>query len=247
MLLRKRCYLFFWSTSELYFCMCTIINLFFCRIAGIRSLFLSAVSSRLLNEDLCGLSDVIPWAPPMQRRAFFSTRAAKDIPFNYRYPPMTKKPQWWWRSLACLPYLIPLHQTWMHAETAYHLHPFFAQYELLTDPFMEVIKKLPIWFSLAYILVVYLGVVRRKEWPHFFRFHVVTGMLLGILLQVVGFISTRWVPRGVYWGKIGMHFWTALAFAFLFTVLESMRCALAGMYNDIPFVSDAAYIQLPYY
>ncbi|MCD7470104.1 hypothetical protein HAX54_009685 [Datura stramonium] len=57
--------------------------------------------------------------------------------------------------------------------------------------------------------------------------------------MVVGTIS-RWMPLAVYWGKVGMHFWTAIAFAYLFTVLESIRCAHAGMYSDIPFVCDAA-------
>ncbi|KAF3949252.1 hypothetical protein CMV_024859 [Castanea mollissima] len=79
---------------------------------------------------------------------------------------------------------------------------------------------------MAYFFVAYLGIVRRKEWPHFFRFHVVMGMLLEIALQVIGTVS-RWMPLAFYWGKVGMHFWTAVAFAYLFTVLESIRCALA--------------------
>ncbi|KAL3498329.1 hypothetical protein ACH5RR_041061 [Cinchona calisaya] len=36
-----------------------------------------------------------------------------------------------------------------------------------------------------------------------------------------------------------------VAIAYVFTVLESMRCALTGMYADIPFVCDAACIQIP--
>ncbi|KAJ8459718.1 hypothetical protein OPV22_032644 [Ensete ventricosum] len=105
--------------------------------------------------------------------------------------------------------------------------------------------KKPSWFLMAYFFAAYLGVVRRKERPHFFRFHVVMGMLLEIALQVIGTVS-RWMPLAVYWGKIGMHFWTAVAFGYLFTVLECMRCALRGVYADIPFVCDAAYIQIPY-
>ncbi|KAM3747426.1 hypothetical protein ACB098_05G033600 [Castanea mollissima] len=154
-------------------------------------------------------------------------------------------PLWWWRTLACLPYLMPLHETWMYAETAYHLHPFLEDFEFLTYPFLGAIGRLPSWFLMAYFFVAYLGIVRRKEWPHFFRFHVVMGMLLEIALQVIGTVS-RWMPLAFYWGKVGMHFWTAVAFAYLFTVLESIRCALAGMYADIPFVYDAAYIQIPY-
>ncbi|CDP18414.1 unnamed protein product [Coffea canephora] len=212
---------------------------------GIQILSLSFASSPLLNSELGGLSHAVPRLP--KRRQFFRPpRAAKDdVPYSYRYPAMTKKPRWWWRTLACLPYLMPLHETWMYAETAYHLHPFLEDFEFLTYPFLGAIGRLPSWFLMAYFFVAYLGVVRRKEWPHFFRFHVVMGMLLEIALQVIGTVS-RWMPLSVYWGKIGMHFWTAVAFAYLFTVLESMRCALAGMYADIPFVCDAAYIQIPY-
>lgn len=38
-----------------------------------------------------------------------------------------------------------------------------------------------------------------------------------------------------------MRFWTAMSFAFIFTVLECIRCALAGGYDDIPFDCDGAY------
>ncbi|XP_059643445.1 protein TIC 20-I, chloroplastic-like [Cornus florida] len=205
---------------------------------------LSSASTPLFSGDQGSLSDRIPMLP-RRGRSFMSPRASKDVPYSFRYPAMTKKPKWWWRTLACLPYLMPLHETWMYAETAYHLHPFLEDLEFLTYPFLEAIGRLPSWFLMAYFFVAYLGVVRKKEWPHFFRFHVVMGMLLEIALQVIGTVS-RWMPLAVYWGKVGMHFWTAIAFAYLFTVLECMRCALAGMYADIPFVCDAAYIQIPY-
>ncbi|KAI9200326.1 hypothetical protein LWI28_006067 [Acer negundo] len=211
---------------------------------GVPFLHLSATSTPLLSGDHGSLLCAIP-SLPRRHRSRLSPHASKDIPSSFRFPPMTKKPRWWWRALAGLPYLMPLHETWMYAETAYNLHPFLENFEFLTYPFLESIGQLPIWFLMAYFFVAYLGVVRRKEWPHFFRFHVVMGMLLEIALQVIGTVS-RWLPLGLYWGKLGMHFWTAMAFAFLFTVLECIRCALAGMYADIPFVCDAAYIQIPY-
>lgn len=211
---------------------------------GFPVLHLSAASTPLLSGDQGSLAHTVP-SLPTSRRSHLSPRASKDVPYSFRFPPMTKKPRWWWRSLACIPYLMPLHETWMYAETAYHLHPFLEDFEYLTYPFLEAIGKLPVWFLMAYFFVAYLGVVRRKEWPHFFRFHVVMGMLLEIALQVVGTAST-WLPYGLYWGKLGMHFWTAVAFGFLFTVLECIRCALRGMYADLPFFCDAAYIQIPY-
>lgn len=207
-------------------------------------LHLSAGSCPLLSGDQGSLLRTIPMLPRRQGSRM-SPRASKDVPYSFRYPPMTKKPRWWWRTLACLPYLMPLHETWMYAETAYHLHPFLEDFEFITYPFLTAIGQLPGWFLMAYFFVAYLGVVRRKEWPHFFRFHVVMGMLLEISLQVVGTVS-RWMPLAIYWGKVGMHFWTGVAFAYLFTVLECLRCALAGMYADVPFICDAAYIQIPY-
>lgn len=209
---------------------------------------LSSASSFLLTGEHGRLTNTINMMPGREissPRGPVITRASKDVPYSFRYPPMTKKPRWWWRTLACIPYLMPLHETWMYAETAYHLHPFLEDFEFLTYPFLEFLGRLPSWFLMAYFFVAYLGVVRKKEWPHFFRFHVVMGMLLEIALQVIGTVS-RWMPLAVYWGKLGMHFWTAVAFAYLFTVLECMRCALGGMYADIPFVCDAAYIQIPY-
>uniref|UniRef100_A0A7N0TYU9 Protein TIC 20 n=1 Tax=Kalanchoe fedtschenkoi TaxID=63787 RepID=A0A7N0TYU9_KALFE len=201
----------------------------------------SSVSPTSLRKRYVGPS------PPITRRSLvvIPKASSKDVPYSYRYPPMQKKPRWYWRTLACLPYLMPFHETWMYAETAFNLHPFLDQFEYMTYPFLGVIGKLPPWFLMAYFFVAYLGIVRKKEWPHFFRFHVVMGMLLEIALQVVG-TSSRWMPEGLYWGKLGMHVWTALAFGFLFTVLECIRCALSGMYADVPFVCDAAYIQIPY-
>ncbi|XP_010263072.1 PREDICTED: protein TIC 20-I, chloroplastic-like [Nelumbo nucifera] len=212
------------------------------------SMYLSAASTPLLSGNLGSLSHTIPLLASWNRasgRSSMAPKASKDVPYSFRYPPMTKKPKWWWRMLACLPHLMPLHETWMYAETAYHLHPFLEDFEFVTYPFLGAIGRLPGWFLMAYFFLAYLGIVRKKEWPHFFRFHVVLGMLLEITLQVIGTVS-RWMPLSVYWGKIGMHFWTAVAFAYLFTVLECMRCALGGMYADIPFICDAAYIQIPY-
>ncbi|XP_017621250.1 protein TIC 20-I, chloroplastic-like isoform X2 [Gossypium arboreum] len=73
---------------------------------------LSAASSPLLSGDLGGLSQALP-SLPRRRGSNLVPRASKDVPYSFRFPPMTKKPKWWWRTLACLPYLMPLHETWM--------------------------------------------------------------------------------------------------------------------------------------
>lgn len=182
----------------------------------------------------------------LARRRTGSPRAAtEDVPSFKGFAPMQEKPKFWWRILACVPYLMPLSETWMYAETAYSLHGFLEDYEFCTYPFLILIGSLPSWFLLAYFFGAYLGVVRNNRWPHFLRFHVVTGMLLEIIVQVIGTVND-WVPQAVYWGKFGAHYWLAVTFAFLFIVLDCIRCALNGMYADVPFLSDASYMQIPY-
>lgn len=175
-----------------------------------------------------------------------SPRAADDVPTYKGYPPMTAKPKWWWRTLACLPYLMPLHETWLNAETAYNIHPFLEEIEELTYPFFGALFRLPEWFFYAYFFAAYLGIVRNNKWPHFFRFHTITAMLLEITLSINGTVYDKFLPKGIFWGKFGMHYWLAVAFAFLFTVIQCMQCALKGTYADVPFISDAAYMQIPY-
>ncbi|CAA3011119.1 TIC 20-I, chloroplastic-like [Olea europaea subsp. europaea] len=220
-------------------------NLKDCSLLETKQYSLSTTSTSPFNQEKGLLSLAIPKLSK-HPRFLLSPRATKDdVPYSFRYPEMTKKPKWWWRILSCLPYLMPLHLTVIHAETAYNLHPFLEYFELLTVPFWQSFFRLPTWFTMAYFLIAFITIVRRKEWPHFFRFHVILGMLLEITMQVIGTVNS-WTPLALYWGKVGMHFWVATAFAYLFTVLECIRCALAGMYADVPFLCDAAYIQIPY-
>lgn len=206
----------------------------------------SSSTTFLEGEDFGGLRKYLHITSFKRPRKACGPRAASDdVPTFKGYPAMTKRPRWWWRVLACIPYLMPLNEVWMYAETAYSLHSFLEDYEFCTYPFLSFIGKLPSWFLLAYFFGAYLGIVRNNRWPHFLRFHVVTGMLLEILVQVVGTVND-WVPQSLYWGKLGAHYWLVLAFTFLFTVVECIRCALCGMYADVPFISDASYMQIPY-
>lgn len=224
---------------------------------GIQSLKYTSSSASLPKSDY-GLASFVPFllryrdmkssrhmSPPRASKDEKAEPPPDDVPKGFRYPEMTGKPSWFWRALSCIPYLMPLHETWMYAETAFSLHPLLEDFEFFTYRFLVSLSLLPEWFLMGYFFFAYLGVVRRKEWPHFFRYNVIMGMLLEIALQVFGTIS-RWMPIGVYWGKFGMHFWTAICFAYLFTVLLCIRCAIWGAYADVPFASDAAYIQIPY-
>lgn len=182
---------------------------------------------------------------PRRNQLYFSKRASKGIPYSLRYAMTAEKPKWWWRTLACLPYVVPFHAPWMNTETLYQMHPFLEHFDFLTYPFLRAYVRLPSWFLMACVTGIFLGVVKRKECPHFLRFHVVMGILLESSMHIIGTISS-WMPCEVFWGKTGLLFWSGIAFAYLFTVLDCARCAVAGKYPDIPILTNSALMHISY-
>ncbi|XP_026665147.2 protein TIC 20-I, chloroplastic-like isoform X2 [Phoenix dactylifera] len=203
-------------------------------------LHLSGASASFLRGDHGSVAQIMPLLNRHSKvwpRSSVVCKASKSF---FSYPQMTSKPKWWWRTLACIPYLLPLHYVWFYADTVYQLHHILEDFEFLTSPFLDTIALLPNWFMMVVLYVAYLGVVKRKEWPHFLRFHVTMALLLDTALQAMA-IACGWMPNAVYRGMLGTYFWATVAYVQMYTVLECMRCALAGKYADVPFVSDAAY------
>ena len=158
---------------------------------------------------------------------------------------MQSKPAFYWRLLAVLPYINPLWLATQCSETANGLHPFLHFYDQLTMPIFYFMCSLPAWFAFLYFIFSYLGIVRNNRFPHFLRFHFISGMLMEIFMQVLVNVND-WVPPAAYWGKLGQHFWLATCLTYIFITVECIISALKGMYADVPFISDAAYMQIPY-
>ncbi|XP_031373923.1 protein TIC 20-IV, chloroplastic-like [Punica granatum] len=171
-------------------------------------------------------------------------RAYMDFPYRIPYPEVTKKPEWWWRTLACVPYLMALQLS----DAAFFFQPLmerYEQFEFLSYYIPGAIRRLPSWFLMVYCFALYVGVVRNKQWPHFFRYHVMMGLLLENVLQIVWHVS-NFMPLINYQGTFGMQYWAMVGFTYIILLLECVRSALAGMYVSIPFISDAAYLHTPY-
>uniref|UniRef100_A0A2P2J3X2 Protein TIC 20 n=1 Tax=Rhizophora mucronata TaxID=61149 RepID=A0A2P2J3X2_RHIMU len=199
---------------------------------------LSAASSPFLGEQ-----GVLPSTMPIltrQRRHLEPPKAYKNDFFSFHYPVLAEKPEWWWRTLACLPYLIALQLS----DVGYYLHPLMQHYNCLENLIYFVpgaISRLPVWFSMIYIYFAYIGIVKNKACPHFFRFHLMMGMLLETALQLIWYTS-NFFPLIHYHGKLGMHYWAGVGIVFIVILLQCVGCALAGGYAHLPFISDAAYI-----
>ncbi|KAK8665560.1 hypothetical protein V6N13_005726 [Hibiscus sabdariffa] len=200
---------------------------------------ISALSMQFLGENEGDLGPKVNFSPRWQR-SLLKTRAYGDDIFKFHYPVITEKPEWWWRTLACIPYLIAL----QISDAGYFLQPFLEHYEMFENLVYFVpgaIKRFPPWFSMIYCYFGYIGIVKNKDWPHFIRFHLMMGMLLETGLQLVWYTG-KFFPLIHYNGMFGMHFWAGIGFCFISALLGCVRCALGGKYAHIPFVSDAAYI-----
>ncbi|XP_030543462.1 protein TIC 20-IV, chloroplastic-like [Rhodamnia argentea] len=200
---------------------------------------LSPASTSLFGKDRSML-------PPRtgRRKCPAPPKVYLDYPFSIPYPKIVKKPEWWWRTLACVPYLMALQVS----DTAFYFQPLmehYEQFEFLSYYIPGAIRRLPTWFLMVYCFAVYLGVVRNRKWPHFFRYHVMMGILLENVLQIVWYAS-NFAPLIHYGGRFGMYYWAMVGSAFILLLMECVRCAVAGIYANIPFVSDAAYIHTPY-
>ncbi|KAJ6293070.1 hypothetical protein OIU78_025113 [Salix suchowensis] len=147
-----------------------------------------------------GILDTIPW-PPAQRRSIKPPRAMhKNELFGFRYPVLAEKPEWWWRTLACVPYLIAL----QISDPGYFIQPFIEHYDVL-----GAITRLPVWFSMIYCYFAYIGIVKNKDVPHFFRFHLMMGMLVETGLQLL-WNTSNFFPLIHYNGMFGMHYWAGV-------------------------------------
>lgn len=173
-------------------------------------------------------------------------RASACMDYRVSYPDeMKEKPEWWWRTLSSAPYLMALQVS----DAAFYFQPLIERYEqfqFLSYYIPGAIKRLPSWFLMVYCFGVYMGIVRnRQQWPHFFRYHVMMGLLLENLLQILWYAS-NFMPLIHYKGTFAMPYWPILATLFISALLYCVTCALRGFYVNFPFISEAAYVHTPY-
>nr|QKY65056.1 chloroplast protein import component Tic20-IV [Passiflora contracta] len=177
---------------------------------------------------------------PKRRMSMKPPSAIKHEIFGFRYPVLEVKPEWWWRTLACIPYLFAL----QISEAAAFMQPFLDKFDLFSK-FAWFIpgaySRVPQWFIIAYFYVVYFRLVRNKDVPHFLRFHLAMGLLLENVMQAFWVVS-NFFPLIHFNGTFGAYYWAGAAFAYILLLLHCIRGALVGSYVKLPVISEAAYI-----
>lgn len=175
-----------------------------------------------------------------RQRPVEPARAFKDDFFKIKLPKIAERPEWWWRTLACIPYLISL----QISDVGFYVQPFLEKYDAIGDMIYFIpgaINRWPSWFFMLYCYLGYMFVVKNKDLPHYFRFHMMMGMLLETALQII-WCTSNFFPLIHFKGRLGMYYWMVIGFTYICLLLECIRCALAGVYAQIPFVTDAASI-----
>lgn len=193
-------------------------------------------SSFAKYNPINGITPLIS-SPKLHPRTQVGCRASLS---SFSYPELSSKPKWWWRSLACVPYLLPFHNMWGNAGAIYQLHPYLQRFSLLYA-FIDTMALLPGWLFMVIFFSIYFFVVRQKWSPHFLRFHIILAILLDTGSQALA-MAVNWSPSIVFQGKPMAYFWMTMAFIQMFTVVECMRCALSGLYPNVPFISHTAFI-----
>lgn len=159
------------------------------------------------------------------------------------------------RLLSCLPFLVPLLNTYPFGGYIFSLFPPFR---LL---FFPIELLLPIYliggggFSIVRLMVfigLYAGVVRNNRIRHLIRYNAMLAIMLGIsltiilmVLQVVGILgsSVASPPSTPGGGLFAMLLSNVLFLGTLGIVLFSVVQSLRGHHAEVPMISDAAYAQ----
>jgi uncharacterized membrane protein len=90
---------------------------------------------------------------------------------------------------------------------------------------------------------MFLAIIKNKRLHHFVRFNAMQAMMLDIMVMLPG-VSLNYIPGEIFWTPIGV-FIVNVCFMVMFVALAwSILFTMAGMYADIPLVSDAVYMQV---
>ncbi|MDX2100472.1 MAG: Tic20 family protein [Leptolyngbyaceae cyanobacterium bins.59] len=163
------------------------------------------------------------------------------------------------RVIAGLTYLVPLLEVW----------PFGFVLALLQFPALQPIYQFPapllsLYFfsiggiqivSFAIFFAVYLGIVRNENFRHFVRFHAMQAILLAIVIYLISAVLSLLglvnFPLGFEVVMSGYPVPVILAIIFdavflagVGAVIFSIVQAARGLYAEIPYISDAVYMQV---
>ena len=157
------------------------------------------------------------------------------------------------RVFACLPYVLPLISVLGFGLFLFNQFPFLTIFFLPIRPFViieqQIDSLLPGFGSLVIFLCLFLLVVRNENINHFIRFNTMQAILLDIVVFLASLI-VRGINQIVGGFPNGLFIIEALSnmvfIGIVAACVYSIVQSLLGRYPEIPTISNAVYMQVPY-
>jgi uncharacterized membrane protein len=96
---------------------------------------------------------------------------------------------------------------------------------------------------LIIFFVVFLAIVRNKKFHHLVRFHAMQAVMIDIVIMLANIIR-MYLPPEFRWSMYMVVLDRFLGATILATLAYCIGYAIQGQYADIPYVSNAVYIQV---
>eukprot|EP01026_Neomeris_dumetosa_P032326 TRINITY_DN25636_c0_g1_i4.p1 TRINITY_DN25636_c0_g1~~TRINITY_DN25636_c0_g1_i4.p1 ORF type:complete len:261 (-),score=14.72 TRINITY_DN25636_c0_g1_i4:237-929(-) len=196
--------------------------------------FLSPTTSKLIKANF-----------RTRRRTLQTTMKAKD-PDSWEAAeeesPNQRPPTILWRCMAALMYLIPWIDTIALGRDIYHSFPFAIYLYYVPGPFVGMYFSTQ-FAPLIVFFLVFLAIVRNTKLHHFVRFNAMQSIMIDIVVMLFNIVRL-YFPSELRWSSFLTTFDNFSWMSCMSTILYCIIFCLMGRYADIPYVSDAVYIQV---
>jgi uncharacterized membrane protein len=155
---------------------------------------------------------------------------------------MMEKPFWFWRVLAIIPYLPSIFEGTLSLAYSNKFGHSAVTAAAPIAKILEYYSKVPI-VPMAVFFIFFFLIIQNQKMPHFVRWHTLQSVLCEIILTIRVFVQQMLPP--IYIVATFTETMYYLGFFVWFISIYSAIHAALGMYADVPFLSDAVYIQVP--
>mmetsp|Transcript_38166 Transcript_38166/g.90626 ORF Transcript_38166/g.90626 Transcript_38166/m.90626 type:complete len:247 (-) Transcript_38166:207-947(-) len=175
-------------------------------------------------------------APPV------SARAKDPDAFSAEDNVNVEPPNVLWRVFAAFMYVIPWIDTLTLGREIFHTFPQTIILYLLPSPFVNI-YYLNTFMPLIVFFLCFLAIVKNTKLHHFVRFNTMQAIMLDIGVMLFN-ILRAYFPAEIRWSVLMVLFDKFSFVVCMATIMYGVFFTLRGYYADIPFVSEAVYIQV---
>lgn len=155
------------------------------------------------------------------------------------------------RAFSALSYVMPLAAAYQAGSVYFFrflasepsLSPLSQGLNLLFLPFAPLIAIENSFFGLFIFIALFVFVVRNTNISRFIRFNVLQAILLSFLISIVMLILDVLKLSGTF---VGQTLFNVLFLGGMVAVVYAVAQSVMGRYAEIPTISDAVNMQMPY-